>query len=162
MKRILLLFLFFVSLSESAFAIKLYGGVGGYSPFNFNTQTESDGGKSPLRVKPAIFFAGLFEIPLNHHFASEVGWVLNGSGEDEYSKNTFFILTDFIYPLSLEFVLRYGYGLFMTRISGDGEEIYLNNGNGSSPFYTAGEASTSYNSTINLGFEFVVRVDATF
>lgn len=150
------------SFSFSASAMKLNAGIGGYSPFSFTTQTDSDGGKSLLRVKPTLFLGGLFEAPLNHFFAPEFGMVLHGSGEDNYSKSTYYLLTDLVYPLTAEFVLRYGYGLFMTRISGDGEEVLLNNGSSYSTFYTAGEAVTSYNSTINLGLEFVVRSDATF
>lgn len=144
-----------------AHAIKLNAGVGGYSPFSFTTQTDADGGKSVLRLKPTIFLSALFEAPLSHFIMPEVGWVIHGSGEDEYSKNTYYILTDLVYPITGELVLRYGYGLFMTRISGDDEAVLLNNGNSYSTFYTAGEAVTSYNSTINLGLELVVRSDAT-
>jgi hypothetical protein len=142
--------------------MKLSAGIGGYSPFSFTTQSDSDGGKSILRVKPTFFLSGLFEVPFSHFLSPEFGWVLHGEGEDSYSKNTYYLLTDLIYPITADLVLRYGYGLFMTRISGDGEAIQLNNGTATATFYTAGEASTSYNSTLNLGFEYVVRADATF
>lgn len=144
-----------------AHAVKFNAGVGGYSPFSFSTQTDSDGGKSPLRLKPTLFLSALFEAPFNHFFMPEAGWVINGSGEDEYSKNTYYVLADLVYPIFGDLVLRYGYGLFMTRISGDNEAILLNNGSSFSTFYTAGEGVTSYNSTVNLGFEIVVRSDAT-
>lgn len=156
---ILLTFSVFIS---SAHALKLSGGVGGYSPFSLSTQSDADGGKSILRVKPTLFVNALIEAPFQHFLMPEFGWVINGSGEDEYTKNTFYLLADLAYPIVPTFILRYGYGLFMTRISGDGEPILLNNGNGFGTYYTAGEGVTSYNSTFNLGFELAVKSDATF
>lgn len=149
-------------LSLPAHALKLSAGIGGYSPFSFSTQTDADGGTSVLRIKPTLFVNALIEAPFDHFLMPEFGWVINGSGEDEYTKNTFYLLTDLAYSIAPTFVLRYGYGLFMTRISGDGEAILLNNGNGFATYYTAGEAVTSFNSTINLGFELAVKADATF
>ena len=142
--------------------MKFSAGVGGFSPFSFSTQSEADGGKSILRVKPAFFANALIDGPFGHFVIPEIGWVYHGGGEDEYNKNTFFLLGDLGYPISDTLIFRYGYGLFITRISGDGEAILLNNGGSFSTFYTAGEAVNSYNSTVNLGIEAAIKSNATF
>lgn len=130
---------------------------GGYVPFGPSTQKDIDGSKNTLSFDPMISFNTVVPVPYyNQLFLPELGFVVHGSGADDYSKRTIFLLTDLGYRFTDKFMLRYGIGTFITTVSGDGGQTTLNNGGGTSTFYRPSESSSSWNTTLNLGGEYAI------
>ena len=148
MKNILIVFLLLFSpLGHSLVS------VGGYVPFGVSTQKEADGGRNTFSMDPAVSVNTVMPAPYIGLFMPEFGMVFHGSGKDGYKKQTIFLLADAGYQIIPQGVLRYGVGTFITKIKGEGGVVYLNNGNGTDPFYKPSKSVSTYNTTLNLGFE---------
>ena len=147
MKKGFLLLLFYSQLSWSLV------GAGGYVPFGFSTQTNKSGSRGVFDLQPMIFVNGLFSVPYLRFFLPEFGYIHYRDLKDDYSKKGYYLLADFGYPTSQQTLIRYGVGIFMTEISGEGKAVTLNNGSSTATFYTPSESSKSYNVTWNLGIE---------
>ena len=131
--------------------------VGGYVPFGISTQKKEDGGRNTFSFKPMIGVNMVMPIPnMSHVFLPEFGIIPQGKEYDEYSKTTLYFLLDVGYLITDRFLLRYGLGTFMTKISGDGSVLTLPNGDGTATFYRPNEGETSWNTTLDLGFEFAI------
>lgn len=131
--------------------------VGGYVPFGLSTQKTEDGGKNTFSFKPMIGVNMVMPIPnMSHVFLPEFGIVPQGKEYDDYKKNTLYFLLDIGYLITDRFLLRYGIGTFMTKISGDGAAVSMPNGSGTATFYRPNEGETSWNTTLDLGFEFAL------
>jgi len=128
-------------------------GAGAHVPFGLSTQKDKEGGTSALNFQPSVFASGLFPAPLGHLYMPELGFIFYTGLENDYSKRTTYILMDVGYKFSANFLLRYGFGIFATRISADGKALTLPNGSSTSTFYQPSEAVTTYNVTWNLGIE---------
>ena len=150
MKKITL-FLFLLLFSTVSHS---YFGFGSYVPFPLTTQKDTDGGKQLFTFQPFVSWGGLWSFGTGHFLAPEVGMVYHLSLEDDYSKKTFFLLYNLGYRLSPRALLRYGFGTFMTKISGDGEAVTVRNGSSYATAYQPEESWTSYNTTVNLGLEY--------
>lgn len=152
MKQIQLLVIFIVfSLSAPCFALV---SVGGYVPFGPSTQKEPTGSKNTFSFDPMVSVNTVVPTPFyNQLFMPEFGMVFHGEGEDGYKKTTMLFLFDFGYEFLPSYVVRYGLGTAITRISADGGTVELLNGGTPDTYYRPNEASSSWNTTLNLGVE---------
>lgn len=147
---LLLLFVAFLSLSSAQALVS----VGGYVPFGPSTQKETTGSKNTFSFDPMVSVNSIFPTPFyGQLFLPEFGLVFHGEGEDGYSKTTMLFLFDFGYEVMPSYLLRYGVGTVITRISGDGGTVQLLNGGSPDTYYQPNEASSSWNTTLNLGLE---------
>lgn len=152
LRLVCILFLFLIPMKSMALL-----NVGGYVPFGLTTQKKEDGGKNTFSFKPLIGFNTVMPIPnMSHVFLPEFGFVPQGKEADEYSKSTLYFLMDLGYMITDRFLLRYGIGTFMTKVSGDGAAIQLPNGDGTATFYRPNKGETSWNTTLNLGVEYAI------
>jgi hypothetical protein len=127
---------------------------GAYVPFGPSTQKSADGARNTFAFDPYLSLNGAFEIPFDHVFLPEVGLVFHGEGQDGYKKSTSFILLDVGYRIDQLWILRYGFGTFRTKISGDGGSVVLPNGNSTLAFARPSRSVTSLNTTFDLGIEY--------
>ena len=127
--------------------------VGGYVPFGLSTQDSEDGGANTFGFDPVVTINHVIPFIWGELFMPEFRLVLNGEGKDGYDKKTMFFLLDFGHRFAPGFVGRYGIGTFMTKISGDGGAVVLNNGTSTSTFYRPSKSVTSWNTTLNGGLE---------
>jgi len=149
LKKYLLLIILIFSISTPALV-----SVGGYVPFGPSTQKETTGSRNTFSFDPMISVNSIFMTPFyGQLFLPEFALVLHGEGQDGYSKTSMLFLFDFGHRLGSTYLLRYGIGTVLTRISGDGEAVTLLNGGVPDTFYQPAESSTSWNTTINLGIE---------
>ena len=147
-------YLFFLCLFTS-FSSQAIVTFGGYVPFGPSTQKDIDGSKNTFSFDPMLSVNTV--IPLSFYqqtFLPELGGVFHGSGADDYSKKTFFLLMDLGHRVNDKFMLRYGVGTFITTVSGSGGQTSLNNGSSTATFYLPSESSSSWNTTLNLGAEY--------
>lgn len=130
---------------------------GGYAPFGPSTQKETTGSRNTFSFDPMLGVNTILTTPFyGQLFLPEFAMVFHGSGDDDYKKNTWLFLADFGHRINNKLLLRYGLGTILTKISGDGGAVQLNNGGSTATFYQPNETSTSWNTTINLGLESAV------
>jgi len=135
------------------FELSALVGAGGYVPFGFSTQSDKAGGKGTFDLHPTLYLNGSFNIPYLKFFLPEVGAIFYRDLKDDYSKRSYYFLGDFAYPIRSKTLIRYGVGIFITKIGGEGKAVVLNNGDGYMTFYTPSESVSTYNVTWNLGVE---------
>jgi len=148
LKRMIIFLGFFLS-----FNINATVSLGGYVPFGLSTQTSADGGANTFGFDPVVSINHIIPMFWGELFMPEFGLVLNGEGKDGYDKKTLFFLLDFGHRFTSGLVGRYGLGTFMTKISGDGGAVELNNGTSTATFYRPSKSVTSWNTTLNGGLE---------
>ena len=152
MKKFTLAFLFLIS--SNAHAVGL--GLGTYMPASNRYQNQPDGSRDGFQLNPYVSLSTKWNFFNNHYIAPEIGMAFHTKTEDEYSKRTVVILWHMAYRLSESFYLRYGFGTFWTRISGDGEEVVLPNGSSTATFYAPSESATTYNTSTDIGLEYQI------
>ena len=54
------------------------------------------------------------------------------------------------------FIFQYGFSNTITKVSGKGGSVVLNNGGSTATFYTPDTAKTSYMASLDLGGEFIL------
>lgn len=125
------------------------------------TQKDPSGGTNRTSFSPSFYATSSFKFLGNHFIAPMGGFVWHrDAGEDEYgdhSKKTYFVAANLIRPFLGRFAFHYGYGMFMTKISGDGGAVTVRNGDGYGEAYRPEESVTSYNSTLNAGVEYLPK-----
>ncbi len=130
---------------------------GTYVPTASRYQNEPDGARDTFQLNPYVALNHYFRLFNNHYATPEIGFAFHTGSEDEYSKRTTFILWHMAWHFDSRFLLRYGLGTFWTRISGDGEKVELPNGTSTAVFYAPSEAATSYNTTLDVGIEYIIN-----
>lgn len=148
---ILLFLLFFTFFLQVARGYDVTASLGNLCEFIGKIQTDESGDTNFCGFNP--YLAATFDYPLSPQFilSPEAGFSFPKKGRDEnISKMTTFILANAKYRFSM-FHLLAGAGLFFTRISGDGGEQELNNGNTTSSFPMPDSTVYSRNFIVNLG-----------
>lgn len=153
MNNIILFLLLIMTIFSNSYAAYSVGG-GGYVPFGSATQKDKDGEDNKTTLHPMIILNVSDQLEGSHLAYGDIGYVYHRS-TDNYSKKTMFFLFDIGYMLVDSFIIRYGIGSFWTRISGDGGPVTVRNGSGYATAYMPKDPITSYNTSINLGMEFV-------
>ena len=153
--------------SFTLFSFNTYSlvGVGSMSPFlgKYTNSTEGDT-ESVLSIWPYISLHEYFNIRDNIFFIPDVGITLNnssygeidalnGNGDEASSRQMIFGLANFSLMIASGTHFRFGGGVFITKISGQGGAVTRNNGSGTSTHFLPDETVSSYNSTLNLGIE---------
>lgn len=137
-----------------SFSTQALVSVGGYVPFGPSTQKDPNGSKNTFSLDPMVSVNTIVPTPFyGQLFLPEFAMVFHGEGQDGYSKRTMLFLFDFGYEFMPSYLLRYGIGTVITRVSGDGGTVELLNGGVPDTYYQPAEAASSWNTTINLGIE---------
>jgi hypothetical protein len=130
-------------------------GIGTHSPFLGRVQVDDSGTQNGLELNPAFTLSSMFHLSEHFAFTPSVSYI--------YSRNNAVDLTkkkEFNFKADLSLILTTGIGpfhflfspgLYLTRISGDGGETTLKNGNATESFYLPKESSTAYNFSTGIG-----------
>jgi len=117
-------------------------------------QLDASGKTNSFEFNPTLLAALEIGVWDKIKFYPEAGFIIPRSCEFDYiSVFTYFLLSNFGYVLG-DFRLLCGAGYVFTRISSDGGQKAMNNGNGTDYFYLPSETSTSYNFVESLGVEY--------
>ena len=161
----------FLILITMLFSTTVYSlvGIGSMSPFLGQNTIDKEGEtQSSLSIWPYLSLHEYFNIRGNIFFIPEVGMTFNnssysdfesfnGNGDQASSRQLVFGLANFSLMVATGTHLRFGAGVFITKISGDGGAVERNDGSGTSTHYLPDETVSSYNSTINLGIEQFIK-----
>lgn len=127
---------------------------GTHIPYAFKAQNDMSGSSQKFDINPFVSVAGTYRLARSHFFLPELGYIHHTDRADNTSVSTLFLLYNFGFHFAGPVMVRYGLGTFITRISGDGGEVRLGDGEGTSTFYTPDESVRTYYSTANLGLEY--------
>ncbi len=130
-------------------------GIGTYVPTMSRYQDDIDGSRDSFQFNPYFSVTTYWKIFDSHFLAPELGMAFHTGTEEEYSKRTMSAFWHLAWQFNPKFLLRYGLGTFWTRISGDGEEVELPNGSSTATFYAPTESATSFNTTFDIGVEYI-------
>jgi hypothetical protein len=121
-------------------------------------QTDVSGEKSSFNNRLALETGLTYEWNPSWHLFMDLGFLWPGGSEESYiSKQVYYLNGHFGYKLTDEIILRYGGGLYLTQISGDGGEASIRNGTGFTNFPIPEETTTARNVTFNLAGEYYLH-----
>jgi len=125
--------------------------VGNLCEYIGKMQTDENGSKNKCSFLPSISTGLDYYLSPTFALSPQLGFTIPKSGRDEnISRMTLFALLNVKYHAEyVNFIA--GTGVYVTRISGPGGEVMLNNGKGSDSFPLPKEAVYSRNAIINLG-----------
>ncbi|MCO4794078.1 MAG: hypothetical protein KC493_10215 [Bacteriovoracaceae bacterium] len=79
--------------------------------------------------------------------------IVNGNKDEASQRQMMFLLMDFTWKMTGSTHLKFGGGIFQTKISGKGGAVTRNDGSGTVTAYLPSESVKSYNTTFDLGIE---------
>jgi hypothetical protein len=140
-------------------------GVGHMSKFVGSWTSNQDGSQESY-FDPWLYLSLNENFPIwgNIIFQPEFGMTLkkssygdedtySGSGDEASKRQLMFLHFNFIYQNVSPVQLKGGFGIFMTKISGEGGTAIRRNGGTDATYFLPSESVTSYNNTLNLGVE---------
>ncbi len=123
-----------------------------------NAQSDIDGKSTKsFEFAPSILVGGSMAMPFfsTIFFTPALGYVIYKEGKDGYKKNEIILQYHFTRPLVPNWALRFGLSNYITSIQGKGGSTQLNNGSGTSTFYTPSTKKKSYTASLDFAGEFI-------
>ena len=154
--------LFFLSLCVFAKSDKKFAvGVGGYVPFGVHTQKTDDGLRNTMSMHPLLSLKRRWKVSKKLFLSGILGHVIHLGEKDKYSKTTTLYVIDFASIIDHDFSFHYGVGAIVTKISGDGHERRVRNGNTFASAWAPSRTIASQNIIFNIGMEFLLERNFT-
>jgi hypothetical protein len=161
MKKIAIIFILFAFCrAPVAYSAKsefdLYAGLGNLSEFPGTIQTDDQGTTNSFSLIPTLQVGIKYDVWGNFSLNPELILTLPRKGRDPLiSKFNYFTLLSAAYNYH-DFLFRFGLGLSLQRISGEGGTQALNNGLGTDEFPMPETSSVSQNLITLLGVEYFI------
>lgn len=140
----------------------LWFGVGNLTHNFSSAQNDVKGGTKKLEFGPTVLVGATIPFYFSGSFLSPGIGLSKFFTEDKTSKSEIILQYHINQMIFSSFYLRYGFSNFITMIGGEDKEVELNNGAGTSTFYSPKKTKTAYTSSIDLGGEFVYDSEWTF
>lgn len=153
--KAILNFIFLFALTFNSYALSF--NVGTYVPYLGKVQDSTSGSRQKYALNPSFSLMGSFQAFSGLYFNPEIGYVYHRDVAADLYKQTIFILYSLVRPINSIFVSRFGLGTNWTQVKGDGGIVYLNNGDGVSPYARPDKSSTTYYSYLLGGIEAFVQ-----
>ncbi len=156
---------FFVLLFLIFFSTRAYSLDTSLGVYRFNDHVQDGVGQEDSDpLSPMVTIGHNMGFLFGLEFSPQLGFIKHTTSvEDEYggdySITSFVLLYDFLWsPELLQFSggglkVRFGAGTFIKKTKGEGGPVTIPNGSGTATAYRPGESTTSYSSTVNLGFD---------
>lgn len=132
-------------------------GIGTFVPNAFRAQSDVDAGREKLAFNPFLSLHYPFRLSNRFFFVPELAYAIHTGQEDNTSKQTIILSYVSAYSWTGKTLLRFGFANEITKFSGDGGSVTLNNGSSTAEFFVPEESVTTYTSSIVLGSEFLVN-----
>lgn len=133
--------------------------MGTHTEFYQGVQVDGSGGMQKTAFAPTLGIGA--HLPLTwsgFSFLPEFNWVLPQTNESTHIvKNILMLRTDLAYDIFNWFRVRAGTSIMWLNQHGRGGSTNINNGNTSSRFYYPDENRSSWNNSLDLGVEFMVK-----
>lgn len=132
-------------------------GIGTYSPFYDQVQTDDQGGTNGIELNPLFYASATVHMARDFAWTPNFGFVyLRNNEDDTINKQNFVLKSDFVYLWDTAigvWNLGLSPGLFIERISGSGGQTTLNNGTSTESFFVPANSSLAYNFTLGALIE---------
>lgn len=134
------------------------------SAYRLDDKVQDDrGDEASDPIQPALSIGHTFDMGLGWfdsvHFSPRLGYVRDlEPSRDSYGQQRIehiYVLYDFVSPIADSTFLRYGFGSFLKRVSGDGGSLTIPNGSGTATAYRPEGTKTSSTATTNLGIDYI-------
>lgn len=146
-----------VAPQDERFFRKYYVSGGLHTEFYNQIQIDGSGSLRKFDTAPVIGFGMVAPLQNEFDFLPEFNWVLPRKSGERIIKNVFMLRADLGYKPVEWFRLRGGTSLMWLNQHGQGGKETINNGNSTSTFYYPDENRSSFNSTLDLGAEFLLE-----
>lgn len=133
----------------------LWFGVGNLTHNFSSAQNDVKGGTKKLEFGPTVIIGATVPFYFSGSFLSPGIGLAKFFTEDKTSKTEIILQYHINQMLFSSFYLRYGFSNYITMIGGDDKEVELNNGAGTSTFYSPKKTKTAYTSSFDVGGEFI-------
>lgn len=163
------IFLLLLGTCFSCFAVGPEASLGVYRSLEKFEDEEANEDKDPFRpmiklgYKFPVFYSVNFSPQFFYTFGSKES---NDSFGGDYSVKIYGFLFDVLYPIYDtsfgSFSIRTGLGHIVKSIKGEGGEVTVPNGTGTTTAYRPEESDKSHTGTLNLGFDFTMASSALF
>lgn len=160
MKKIIIVFSLLITCQSFA-ASMVWMGIGTTTQNFLTAQDDTKGGTVYLDVAPTLF-AGL-NLPFvfaGSNLIPAIGYA-HFFTDDNTTKSDLILQLHANQELLTSFYFHYGFSTYMEKIGGDGSNVQLNNGNGTSTFYAPNESITTYTSSLDVGGEYIYDANYT-
>ncbi len=161
MKKVMLFFSLFTAINSYASSL-FWMGIGTTTSNFLTAQVDTKGGTAVLEIAPTVY-AGL-----NFPFVFSGSNLIPAIGythfftDDNTTKSDLILQLHANQELISSFYFNYGFSTHMEKIGGDGSNVLLNNGNGTSTFYAPQNSITTYTSSLDFGGEYIYDANYTF
>lgn len=152
MKKIVFILLYVTSYNAFSFS-PMWVGVGSTTRNMSTAQSDSNGGTTKFKFNPTLLVGATLPTLFSGYFFSPAIGFGKHSTEDDASRTEILLQYHISQPISSLFVLQYGFSNTITKISGKGGTVSLNNGSSTTSFYTPSASKTSYMASLDLGGE---------
>lgn len=134
------------------------------SAYRLDDKVQDDrGDEASDSIQPALSIGHTFDMGFGWfdsiHFSPRLGYIRDlEPARDSYGQQRIehlYVLYDFVSPIATNTFLRYGFGSFLKRISGDGGSITIPNGSGTATAYRPDGTKTSATATTDLGLDYI-------
>lgn len=152
--------LLLVLILPQAMARVMYS-TGTFVPYYNQMQVSDSGAKQSFDINPYLGIGTVYNISGKHFFTPEFGYSFFLDNAKKTKKDVIFLHYNFATAFTSEHILRYGLTTHWYRISGDGGDVRLKNGNSYSNFKAPSKTVTTYFTTLDIGYEFFFKSDMT-
>ncbi len=124
-----------------------------------SAQNDEKGGKKVFEAGPVFLFGASFPFLFTDLYASPAVGYAKFFTKDKTSRSEIILQYHFNQMLFSSLMLRYGFSNYITKISGEGGTLELNNGTSTATFYVPEESKTTYTASLDIGTEFIFSAD---
>ncbi|MBP9681155.1 MAG: hypothetical protein KBD76_07095 [Bacteriovorax sp.] len=156
MKKIILIVVYLFTFKAFAYS-PFWLGVGNTTHNFLTAQRDTKGATKVVEFAPTILLGMTIPFLYSGMFLSPGIGFSKFITEDKTSKSEFILQYHLSQTIFSSIQLHYGFSNYLTRIGGDGSDVSLNNGTGTSTFYAPKETKTSYTASLDLAPEFVIN-----
>lgn len=118
------------------------------------SQGDEEGNRDTFSFHPKLSISSILPLSSGQYFSPELGLIKYVGLDDEYSKITFFSHANLVYKSNHTLLYKYGVGIFATKISGEGGEITIRNGDDYAIAYRPDESISTYMASLNFSVEY--------
>lgn len=129
---------------------------GTHVPYFNQAQISTSGATQKFTLNPYFSFGHQLTLSKRHFFSPELGYAYYREQAKKLRTELIEVHYNLSYVLSSNFLLRYGLANNWYRMIGQGGNITLSNGNGTTSFPAPDKTVTTYYTTLNLGTEYIL------
>ena len=154
MKKILISLILYLPITSFS-ASPLWIGVGTLTHNFLTAQVDEKSGTKKIELAPTVIIGTTLPFFYSRLFFSPGIGYAKFSTKDKTSKSEIILQYHLSQEIFSSFLMQFGFSNYITKISGDGGTVLLNNGSSYTSFYAPSASHTTYTASLDLGGEFI-------